>query len=134
MSWVMLGWAWPRWSAICGADRPASSSRVATVLRNVWLDTQGKPASLSALRRSAAVLDESRTRPIGLGKIATSVSRQLLRSNDDSYAAIVKHESESTFMAMHTSPERAAMWGEVEPLLEDRPEPAFFQVVEEARV
>ena len=90
--------------------------------------------SFSVRRRSADVFEESLTRPIGLGKIATSVSRQLLRSNDDSYAATVKHESESTFMAMHTSPERAATWGEVEPLLEDRPEPAFFQVVEEARV
>jgi hypothetical protein len=49
------------------------SSLVATVLRNVGLDTQPKSASLSARRRSAAGLLESLTRPIGLGNIARSV-------------------------------------------------------------
>lgn len=34
---------------------------------------------------------------------------------------------------MHTSPDRETMWGEVEPLIEGRPEPAFIEVVEEAR-
>jgi antibiotic biosynthesis monooxygenase (ABM) superfamily enzyme len=61
------------------------------------------------------------------------ISRRLLRSRDGSYAALVEHESEATFMAMHTSPEREAMWAEVEPLLQGGPEPAFFEVVEEAR-
>jgi antibiotic biosynthesis monooxygenase (ABM) superfamily enzyme len=60
-------------------------------------------------------------------------SRTLLRAVDGSYAAVVEHESETTFMAMHTSPERAGMWAEVEPLLQGRPEPAFFDVVEQAR-
>jgi hypothetical protein len=46
------------------------------------------------------------------------VSRRLLRSTDGSYAAIVEHEGETTFMAMHTSPERETMWAEVEPLLQ----------------
>lgn len=59
------------------------------------------------------------------------VSRRLLRSTDGSYAAIVEHESEATFMAMHTSPERETMWAEVEPLLQGRPEPAFFDVVDQ---
>lgn len=62
------------------------------------------------------------------------VSRRLLRSADGRYAAVVEHDSESTFMAMHTSPEREAMWAEVEPLIEGLPEPAFFEVVEEAQV
>ena len=61
------------------------------------------------------------------------VSRRLLRAADGSYAAVVEHESEATFMAMHTSPERQRMWAEVEPLLQGGPEPAFFEVVDEAR-
>ncbi len=60
------------------------------------------------------------------------VLRRLLRAADGSYAAVVEHESEATFMAMHTSPERQRMWDEVEPLLEGLPEPAFFDVVDEA--
>lgn len=59
------------------------------------------------------------------------VLRRLLHSTDGSYAAVVEHESEATFMAMHTSPERQRMWDEVEPLLRGRPEPAFFEVVDE---
>jgi antibiotic biosynthesis monooxygenase (ABM) superfamily enzyme len=58
------------------------------------------------------------------------VSRRLLHSRDGSYAAVVEHASESTFMAMHTSPEREALWGEVEPLLQGQPEPSFFELVE----
>lgn len=61
------------------------------------------------------------------------VSRRLLRAADGSYAAVVEHESDTTFIAMHTSPERQRMWDEVEPLLQGRPEPAFFDVVDEAR-
>lgn len=59
------------------------------------------------------------------------VLRRLLRSADGSYAAVVEHASEATFMAMHTSPERQQMWDEVEPLLQGRPEPALFEVVDE---
>lgn len=61
------------------------------------------------------------------------VSRRLLRSADGSYAAVVEHQSEATFMAMHTSSDRAAMWEKVEPLIEGRPEPGFFEVVAVAR-
>jgi len=60
-------------------------------------------------------------------------SRRLLRAADGSYAAVVEHESEQTFMAMHTSPERAGLWADVEPLVQERPQPAFYDVVEEAR-
>jgi Antibiotic biosynthesis monooxygenase. len=60
-------------------------------------------------------------------------SRRLLRTADGSYAAVVEHQSKATFMAMHTSPERGGLWAEVQPLLEGRPEPMFYEVVEEAR-
>ena len=60
-------------------------------------------------------------------------SRRLLRAADGSYAAVVEHEAEQTFMAMHTSPERAALWADVEPLVQGRPLPAFYDVVQEAR-
>lgn len=58
-------------------------------------------------------------------------SRRLLKANDEAggYWAIVEHESEATFMAMHTSPERAEVWAKVEPLLAGKPTPRFFDVV-----
>lgn len=59
------------------------------------------------------------------------VSRTLLRAADGSYAAVVEHASEQTFMVMHTSPERAELWAQVEPLLQARPEPSFYEVIEE---
>ncbi len=59
------------------------------------------------------------------------ISRRLLKSSgeDVGYWAIVEHESEESFMAMHTSPERAGVWAKVEPLLAGRPTPRFFEVV-----
>jgi antibiotic biosynthesis monooxygenase (ABM) superfamily enzyme len=59
------------------------------------------------------------------------ISRRLLKSSgeDAGYWAIVEHESEDSFMAMHTSPERAGVWSQVEPLLVGRPSPRFFEVV-----
>jgi heme-degrading monooxygenase HmoA len=59
------------------------------------------------------------------------ISRRLLKSNgeDAGYWAIVEHESEDSFMAMHTSPERAEVWSQVEPLLSAKPTPRFFEVV-----
>src|SRR5665811_1727507 len=96
----MLGAACPRWSAIWRADRPASSRRVATVLRNVWLDTQPKSASSRALRRSAAVFEESLRCPLGLGKIAMSVRslvvlirRLMICTTSVSYTHLRAHET-----------------------------------------
>lgn len=62
------------------------------------------------------------------------ISRRLLERTDAAggYAAIVEHESKETFMAMHTSPERQAMWAKVEPLLDGRPSPSFYEVIETA--
>jgi antibiotic biosynthesis monooxygenase (ABM) superfamily enzyme len=59
------------------------------------------------------------------------ISRRLLKFSGEEagYWAIVEHETEETFMAMHTSPERAEVWGTVEPLLAGKPNPRFFEVV-----
>lgn len=58
------------------------------------------------------------------------ISRRLLRSTQDrKYAAVVEHESEATFMAMHNSPERQKAWQRVEKLLDGAPTPHFYEVV-----
>ncbi len=59
------------------------------------------------------------------------ISRRLLKARDEAggYWAIVEHESEASFMAMHTSPERAEVWARVEPLLVGTPTPRFLDVV-----
>ncbi len=59
------------------------------------------------------------------------VSRRLLRPTKGrrNYMAIVEHESEETFMAMHLSDERQKAWAKVEPLLEGAPTPSFYEVV-----
>mgnify|MGYP001044999231 CR=1 FL=1 len=59
------------------------------------------------------------------------ISRRLLKSKRGrrNYVAIVEHESENTFMAMHLSDERQKAWERVEPLLEGSPTPDFYEVV-----
>jgi heme-degrading monooxygenase HmoA len=59
------------------------------------------------------------------------ISRRLLKptKGKKNYVAIVEHESEKTFMAMHTSDERQKAWAKVEPLLEKSPTPRFYKVV-----
>jgi len=59
------------------------------------------------------------------------ISRRLLKptKGKESYAAIVEHKSEKTFMAMHLSEERQKAWAKVEPLLEGSPKPHFYKVV-----
>lgn len=59
------------------------------------------------------------------------ISRRLLKAREETggYWAIVEHESEASFMAMHTSPERAEAWAKVESLLVGRPIPRFLDVV-----
>ena len=48
------------------------------------------------------------------------ISRRLLKPTKGrrNYTAIVEHESEETFMAMHLSDERQKAWAKVEPFLE----------------
>lgn len=59
------------------------------------------------------------------------VSRRLLEDTaaPGRYAAIVEHESEATFMAMHTSDARQHAWKRLEPLLAGSPAPHFYTVV-----
>lgn len=59
------------------------------------------------------------------------ISRRLLKPTrgKKNYAAIVEHENEDTFMAMHTSEERQKAWEKVEPLLEGAPVPDFYNVI-----
>lgn len=60
------------------------------------------------------------------------ISRRLLSPVEPgrAYAAIVEHESRETFMAMHNSTQRQDLWAKVEPLLEGRPSPSFYEVIE----
>lgn len=59
------------------------------------------------------------------------ISRRLLKptKGTKNYAAIVEHESEETFMAMHLSEERQKAWEKVEPLLDGSPTPNFYEVI-----
>lgn len=59
------------------------------------------------------------------------VSRRLLEDTKmpGRYAAIVEHESEATFMAMHLSGARQEAWKRVESLLTASPTPHFYTVV-----
>lgn len=59
------------------------------------------------------------------------ISRTLLKSTEgtDEYAAIVEHESKETFMAMHLSDDRQALFKKVETLIEGGPEPHFYEIV-----
>lgn len=59
------------------------------------------------------------------------ISRTLLRPMDGrpAYAAIVEHESKETFMAMHHSPDREEAFKRVEPLLDAKPTPHFYEVL-----
>ncbi len=59
------------------------------------------------------------------------ISRTLLKSTEGTpnYAAIVEHDSKETFMAMHLSKDREEAFKRVEPLLEGKPTPHFYEVV-----
>ena len=60
------------------------------------------------------------------------IRRKLLNPREGgNYAAIVEHESYETFMAMHTSPTQAEARKRVEPLLDGKPTPHFYEVVSE---
>jgi len=58
------------------------------------------------------------------------ISRRLLQSEDGRYAAVVEHKSKDTFMRMHTSEERNDLFDKVEPILEGRPKPSFYNTVD----
>jgi heme-degrading monooxygenase HmoA len=58
------------------------------------------------------------------------IGRRLLKPvKDGNYAAIVEHESQETFMAMHSSPAHAEAGMRIGPLLEGSPSPHFYEVL-----
>lgn len=59
------------------------------------------------------------------------ISRRLLitAKGDKKYVSLVEHESEKTFMAMHTSKERAEAFAKLKPLLEGSLSAKFFEVL-----
>jgi quercetin dioxygenase-like cupin family protein/heme-degrading monooxygenase HmoA len=58
------------------------------------------------------------------------ISRTLLTAMEGTnrYTAVVEHESKETFMAMHLSDDRQALFKKVETLIEGMPEPNFYVV------
>ncbi len=58
------------------------------------------------------------------------ISRTLLKSTEEmgKYAAVVEHESKETFMAMHLSDDREALFKKVEALIDGMPKPHFYEV------
>jgi heme-degrading monooxygenase HmoA len=58
------------------------------------------------------------------------VRRRLLKPVEGgSYAAIVEFDSETAFLAMHTSPVHDVFGERVMPLFDGRPSPTFYEVV-----
>lgn len=58
------------------------------------------------------------------------IRRQLLKPlHGGSYAAIVEHESFTTFQAMHTSSTQSEVNRRVQPLFDGEPKPEFFDIV-----
>ena len=58
------------------------------------------------------------------------ISRRLLKPiKGGNYAAIVEHESEETFMAMHSSPKHDEAGKRVHPLFDGSPTPQFYEVI-----
>lgn len=59
------------------------------------------------------------------------ISRRLLKptKGKENYAAIVEHESEETFMAMHMSEEREKVHEKVKALFDGSPKPSFYDVI-----
>jgi len=57
------------------------------------------------------------------------ISRRLLKPARRNYVAIVEHESEETYMAMHLSKERGKAWEKVESLLDGPSKPSFYKVM-----
>ena len=58
------------------------------------------------------------------------MGRRLLKPlKGGNYAAIVEHESQETFMAMHDSPEHAEAGKRVFPLFDGNPTPQFYEMI-----
>jgi heme-degrading monooxygenase HmoA len=58
------------------------------------------------------------------------IKRILLKpAKDGNYVAIMEHESQETFMAMHSSPEHAEAGKRVTPLFDGSPSPRFYTAI-----
>ena len=58
------------------------------------------------------------------------IARRLLKPvKGGNYAAIVEHENQETFMAMHNSPAHAEAGKHVGPLLDGSPTPQFYEAI-----
>jgi heme-degrading monooxygenase HmoA len=58
------------------------------------------------------------------------VGRRLMKPiKGGNYTAVVEHESQETFMAMHKSPEHDEAGKKVEPLFDGKPTPTFYEVI-----
>ncbi len=58
------------------------------------------------------------------------VARRLLKPlKEGNYAAIVEHETQETFMAMHNSPAHDEAAERVGPLFDGNPSPQFYEVI-----
>jgi heme-degrading monooxygenase HmoA len=59
------------------------------------------------------------------------ISRKLLKPGkaDGNYVGVVEHESEKTFMAMHSSAEHKKAGERVIVLFDGKPSPSFFEVI-----
>jgi len=58
------------------------------------------------------------------------IGRRLLKPiKGGNYAAIVEHESQETFMAMHNSPAHDEAAKRVGPLLDGKPIPEFYEAI-----
>ena len=58
------------------------------------------------------------------------IGRRLLKpTKGGNYAAIVEHESQETFTAMHNSPAHTEAGKRVGPLFDGSPTPQFYQVI-----
>ncbi len=65
------------------------------------------------------------------GKFDGFISRRLLKPKKGSgnYVGLVEHESEETFMAMHSSEEHKKAGERVILLFDGKPSPSFYEVV-----
>jgi quercetin dioxygenase-like cupin family protein/heme-degrading monooxygenase HmoA len=109
-------------------DRPAGKGmegRFVNLISFPSLKAEKEEESIAWFRHSSEVF----------AKHPGFISRTLLKATDETgrYAAVVEHESQETFMAMHLSDERQALFGQVDKLIDGMPEPQFYKVTATCR-
>jgi heme-degrading monooxygenase HmoA len=65
------------------------------------------------------------------GQFEGFISRKLLipKKGSGNYVGVVEHESEETFMAMHSSEKHRKAGERVIPLFDGKPTPSFYEVI-----